>query len=251
MSGHNRWTKIKRQKEAMGATKGKLFSKVIKEITIAARDGGGDPGANPRLRAAIAAAKEVNLPKDNIERAIKRGTGELEGQVYEEITYEGYGPGGVAFLVECVTDNRNRTAAEVRHLFTKGAGNLGETGSVNWMFERKAVMSIPKEGLDEEAAMELALEVGAEDVVDQGDAWELRADASDFHTLFTGLEAKGIEPRDPHLAWIPKNTVRVEGEDARKVLKLVELLDNCDDVQHVFANYDIDDAEIEAIASSG
>ncbi|RMG17972.1 MAG: YebC/PmpR family DNA-binding transcriptional regulator [Deltaproteobacteria bacterium] len=250
MSGHNRWTKIKRQKEAMGATKGKLFSKVIKEITIAARDGGGDPAANSRLRAAIAAAKEVNLPKENIERAIKRGTGELEGQVYEEITYEGYGPGGVAFLVECVTDNRNRTAGEIRHLFTKGHGNLGETGSVNWLFERKAVMGIPKAHCNEEQAMELALEVGAEDVVDQGEVWELRADAADFHGVFTALEEKGIEAKEPHLAWVPKNTVRVEGEDAKKVLKLVELLEGSDDVQNVFANYEIDDAEIEAAASA-
>jgi YebC/PmpR family DNA-binding regulatory protein len=248
MSGHNRWTKIKRQKEALGATKGRLFTKVIKEITIAAREGGGDPEANARLRAAIQAAKDANLPKDNIERAIKRGTGELEGQSYEEISYEGYGPAGVALMVECVTDNRNRTGGEVRHLFSKGGGNLAESGAVAWMFERKALMELPKEGLSEDEAMELAIEVGAEDVVDAGETWEVRAAASDFHAVLTALEGLGRTPKEPRLAWLPKNTVRVEGDDARKVLRLVSLLEESDDVQNVYANFDIDDEEMEKLA---
>ncbi|MDF1565554.1 MAG: YebC/PmpR family DNA-binding transcriptional regulator [Deltaproteobacteria bacterium] len=245
MSGHNRWTKIKRQKEALGATKGKAFTKVIKEITVAARDGGGDPEANARLRAAIQAAKDVNLPKDNIERAILKGTGELEGQAYEEIAYEGYGPAGVALYVECVTDNRNRTVGEVRHLFTKGNGNLAESGAVAWMFEHKALMELPKEGLSEERAMELCIEAGGEDVVDTGDTWEVQAGASDFHALLTGLEGLGHSPRNPRLEWIPKNTVKVSGEDVKKVLRLVSLLEESDDVQNVFANFDIDDEEME------
>lgn len=248
MSGHNRWTKIKRQKEALGATKGALFTKVIKEITIAAREGGGDPEANARLRAAIQAAKDGNLPKDNIERAVKKGTGELEGVDYEEIVYEGYGPAGVALLVECVTDNRNRTAGEVRFLFNKGGGNLGESGAVAWMFERKALMELSKEGLSEEAAMDLAIEAGAEEVVDVGDAWEVQAGASDFHAVLTGLEGQGHPPQGPHLAWLPKNTVKLEGEDASKVLRLVSLLEDSDDVQNVYANFDIDDEEMEKLA---
>ena len=248
MSGHNRWTKIKRQKEALGATKGALFTKVIKEITIAAREGGGDPEANARLRAAIQSAKDGNLPKDNIERAIKKGTGELEGVDYEEISYEGYGPAGIALLVECVTDNRNRTAGDVRQLFKKGGGNLAESGSVAWMFEHKALMELPKTGLSEEQAMELAIEAGAEDVVDAGEAWEVQAGSTDFHTVLTGLEGLGQQPQEARLAWLPKNTVKIAGEEARKVLRLVSLLEDCDDVQNVFANFDIDDEEMESLA---
>ncbi len=248
MSGHNRWTKIKRQKEALGASKGALFTKVIKEITIAAREGGGDPEGNARLRAAIQAAKDGNLPKDNIERAVKKGTGELEGVDYEEISYEGWGSAGIALLVECVTDNRNRTAAEVRHTFTKGGGNLAESGSVAWMFEHKALMELSKEGLSEEAVMDLAIEVGAEEVVDVGDFWEVQAAASDFHTVLTGLEGQGHRPESPRLAWLPKNTVKLAGEDAKKVLRLVSLLEENEDVQNVYANFDIDDEEMEKLA---
>jgi len=249
MSGHNRWTKIKRQKEALGATKGRLFTKVIKEITIAARDGGGDIEGNPRLRAAIQAAKDGNLPKDNIDRAIKKGTGELEGQAYEELLYEGYGPAGVAMVVECVTDNRNRTGGEVRHTFSKGGGNLAESGAVAWMFERKALMNLPKEGLSEEQAMELAIEAGAEDVEDADDVWEVKASASDFYSVLTALEAQGQSPKEPRLEWLPKNTLKVEGEDARKVLRLIETLEENDDVINVFANFDIDDDEMESASS--
>jgi len=250
MSGHNRWTKIKRQKEALGATKGKLFTKLIKEITIAAREGGGDPDGNARLRAAIVAAKEGNLPKDNIERAVKKGTGELEGQAYEEVAYEGYGPAGVAILVECVTDNRNRTSGEIRHMFTKGGGNLGESGSVAWMFDRKAVMELAKASLTEEQAMEAALEAGAEDVVDSGDVWEVRAEASDFHTVLKALEDRGLEPKEAKLAYLPKNTVKLEHDDVPKVMRLVEMLEDNDDVGNVWGNFEIDDADLEEAAAS-
>ncbi len=248
MSGHNRWTKIKRQKEAQGASKGRLFTKVIRELTVAAREGGGDPEGNARLRAAMDAAKEANLPKDNIERAIKRGTGELEGDAFEEMSYEGYGPGGVAILVECVTDNRNRTVGEIRHLFSKGGGNLGESGSVSWMFERKTVMELSKDGLSEEAAMEAAIDVGAEDVVDLGDCYEVRADSTAFRSVLQGLEERGLAPKEARLAWIPKSAVRIEGDAAKKVLKLVSLLEESDDVQNVWANFEIDESDMEALA---
>ncbi len=246
MAGHNRWTKIKRQKQALGATKGRLFTKVIRELTVSAREGGPDPDGNPRLRAAIAAAKEANLPKENLERAIQRGTGELEGAAYEEVAYEGYGPGGVAVLVECVTDNRNRTAGEVRHLFDKGGGSLEKSGSVSWIFERKAVMEVYKERFSEEEVMEVALEVGAEDVLDGEEAWEVRAESTEFHVVLSGLEAKGLSPTEAKLAWLPKSTVKVEGDAAKGLMKMLSLLEDCDDVQNVWANYEIDDAELEA-----
>lgn len=246
MAGHNRWTKIKRQKEALGASKGRLFTKVIRELTVAAREGGGDPEGNARLRAAIAAAREANLPKENIERAVKRGTGEIECEAFEEISYEGYGPGGVAVLVECVTDNRNRTVGEIRHLFSKVEGRLEKSGSVSWVFERKAMLELPKEGLSEEKAMEAAIEVGAEDVVDSDDVWEVRAASTDLHAVLSGLEEKGLSPREARLAWLPRTTVKLEGDAARKVLKLISLLEDADDVQNVWANFEIDDEEMEA-----
>ena len=248
MSGHSKWATIKRKKGAADAKRGKVFTKWIKEITIAAREGGGDVEGNARLRAAIQAAKDGNLPKDNIERAIAKGTGELEGQAYEEIAYEGYGPAGVALMVECVTDNRNRTGGDVRHIFTKGGGNLAESGAVAGMFERKALMELPKEGLSEEQAMELAIEAGAEDVVDAEDTWEVQAAATDFHTVLTGLEGLGHPPKEPRLEWVPKTPVKVEGDDAGKVLRLVSLLEDSDDVQNVFGNFDIDDEEMEKLS---
>lgn len=237
MAGHNRWTKIKRQKEAMGSTKGKLFTKLIREITIAARNGGGDPAANHRLRAAIEAARAANMPSDNIQRAIKKGTGELEGDNLEEITYEGYGPEGVALVVECVTDNRNRTAGEVRHLFTKGGGNLGESGSVAWMFDRIGMIHVAP-GRSEEEMMELAIEAGASDVVDLGeDGFEVRTAMGDLHTVAEALIAQGVEVRERKLVYAPKTEVVVEGEAAERVMRLVDLLEDCDDVQEVHGNF--------------
>jgi YebC/PmpR family DNA-binding regulatory protein len=238
MAGHNRWTKIKRQKEAMGATKGKLFTKVIREITIAARDGGGDPAGNNRLRAALDAARAANMPTDNIQRAIKRGTGELEGVNYEEITYEGYGPAGVALIVECVTDNRNRTAGEVRHLFGKGGGNLGESGSVAWMFDRVGMILVGP-GKTEEQMMELAIEAGASDVIDlEEDGFEVRTELADLHGVGDALQAAGLEVAERKLIYAPKTPVDIGEEQLEQVMKLVDLLEECDDVQEVHANFE-------------
>lgn len=237
MAGHNRWTKIKRQKEAMGATKGKLFTKLIREITIAARDGGGDPAANHRLRAAVEAARAANMPSDNIQRAIKKGTGELEGVNYEEIAYEGYGPAGVALIVECVTDNRNRTAGEVRHLFGKGGGNLGENGSVAWMFDRVGMILVGP-GRSEDEMMELAIEAGASDVIGlDEDGFEIRTSVADLHAVAEALVGAGVEVGERKLIYAPKTEVTVEGEAADQVLRLVDLLEDCDDVQEVHGNF--------------
>ncbi len=237
MAGHNRWTKIKRQKEAMGSTKGKLFTKLIREITVAARDGGGDPAANHRLRAAIEAARAANMPSDNIQRAIKKGTGELGGENYEEIVYEGYGPAGVALIVECVTDNRNRTAGEVRHLFGKGGGNLGETGSVAWMFDRVGMIHVGP-GRSEEEMMELAIEAGASDVIDlEEQGFEIRTSMADLHEVAEALIEKGVEVKERKLIYAPKTEVTVEGDTAAQVLRLVDLLEDCDDVQEIHGNF--------------
>jgi len=241
MAGHNRWTKIKRQKEAMGATKGKLFTKLIREITIAARDGGGDPAHNHRLRAAMEAARAANMPSENVQRAIKKGIGELDGVAYEEITYEGYGPAGVALIVECVTDNRNRTAGEVRHLFGKGGGNLGENGSVAWMFDRVGMIHVAP-GRSEDEVMEIAIEAGASDVIGlDEDGFEVRTEMSDLHEVAEALIARGLEVRERKLIYAPKTEVTVEGEQAAQVLKLVELLEDCDDVQEVHGNFVVAD----------
>jgi YebC/PmpR family DNA-binding regulatory protein len=247
MSGHNRWSKIKRQKAAMGATKGKLYSKVIKELTVAARLGGGDPAGNARLRVAIAAAREANMPKDSIERAIKKGTGELEGESYEEVMYEGYGPGGVAVLVECLTDNRNRTASDVRIVFSKGGGNLGAEGAVSWMFQKKGVISV-KPGPTEDQVMEKAIEAGAEDVINQGaDGFEVRTAPADLHTVASSLESAGLKLGEQKWSFLPQNTVKLEGENAKKMLKLMDALEDNDDVQNVHANFEIDEALMDAL----
>ncbi len=246
MSGHNRWTKIKRQKEAMGASKGKLFTKVTKEITVAARIGGGDPAANARLRSAVLAAREANMPSENIARAIKKGTGELEGAHYEEVTYEGYAPGGVAVLVECLTDNRHRTAADIRAHFSKGGGNLAVEGSVGWLFHRKGSIHL-KPGPSEESVLEVALDVGAEDVVGLGaEGFEVRTEAAALHAVAAALEAKGLAVGEQRAVFLPQNTVRVEGDVARRVLKLLEVLEDNDDVQNVWANYEMDEALLAA-----
>lgn len=248
MSGHNRWSKIKRQKAAMGNTKGKLFSKVIKELTMAAKLGGGDPANNTRLRVAIAAAKAANIPGDSIQRAIKKGTGELEGAAYEEIVYEGYGPGGVALIVECLTDNRNRSASEVRSSFSTGGGNMAATGAVGWMFHRKGVVSV-KPGASEDEVMEQALEAGAEDVLNHGpDGFEVRTAPNDLHQVASALEAAGLPVSEQKWLYLPENTVRLEGDNARKMLKLMELLEDNDDVQEVHANFEIDEALMQELA---
>jgi YebC/PmpR family DNA-binding regulatory protein len=247
MSGHNRWSKIKRHKAAMGATKGKLYTKVIKEITVSARMGGGDPAGNARLRVAIAAAKEANMPKDTIERAIKKGTGELEGESYEEVMYEGYGPGGVAVLVECLTDNRNRTAGDVRATFGKGGGNLGAEGAVGWMFHKKGVITV-KPGPTEDQVMEKAIEAGAEDVIHQGEeGFEVRTTPVDLHPVAASLEASGLTLGEQKWSYFPQTTVKLEGENAKKMLKLMDALEDNDDVQNVHANFEIDEALMEEL----
>ncbi len=247
MSGHNRWTKIKRKKEAMGATKGALFTKLIREVTVAARTGGGDPDHNARLRSAVLAAREANMPADNITRAIKKGTGELEGVNYEELVYEGYGPGGVAFVLEILTDNKNRTAGDVRSIFTKGGGSMATTGSVAFQFERKGVIQV-KKGPTEEQVMELALDAGAEDVISDGEGgFEVRTDPGQVMHVHKALEKLGVGA--PKIQFIPKSTVQVTGDTAEKVLKLVENLEDNDDVQHVYANFEIPDEELAALES--
>jgi len=247
MSGHNRWTKIKRKKEAMGATKGALFTKLIREVTVAARNGGGDPDHNARLRSAILAAREANMPNDTITRAVKKGTGELEGVSYEELIYEGYGPGGVAFVLEILTDNKNRTAGDVRAIFTKGGGSMATTGAVAFQFDRKGVIPV-KKGPGEEQVMDLALEAGAEDVIADGEGgFEVRTEPGSVMQVHRSLEKLGVGA--PRIQFIPKTTVQVEGETAEKVLKLVENLEDNDDVQHVYANFEIPDEELAALES--
>jgi len=249
MSGHSKWSTIKRKKGAIDAKRGKIFTRLIKEITVAARTGGGDPDGNPRLRAAITTAKTENMPKDNIARAIKKGTGEIEGEVYEEILYEGYGPGGVAILVECMTDNRNRTVADIRHYFAKSSGNLGESGCVAWMFEKKCVIQVDNSSYSEEEMTDQAHEAGADDVVEEENGYQIVTEPEDFEAVRGALEAEGVEFVDSSVSMIPKNTVEVtEEKPARGLLKLLESLEDHDDVQNVHSNFDIDDAMIEQIS---
>ena len=241
MAGHSKWKQIKHYKAATDAKRGALFTKLIREITVAAKFGGGDPAGNARLRTAIDAAKAKSMPKENIERAIKKGTGELEGESYSELTYEGYGPGGVAIIVETLTDNPTRTVAEVRHKFSKLGGNLGATNSVAWMFDRKGQIYLDATGLDEDKAMELVLEAGAEDLVHEDDAYIVTTDPAQFHLVRSALEEKRLKIEEAELAMVPRNTVRVEGADAQAVVKLVEALEDLDDVQKVWANFDVDE----------
>ncbi len=249
MAGHSKWANIKRRKGAVDAKRGKIFTRLIKEITVAARIGGGDPDGNPRLRSAIASAKAENMPKDNIARAIKKGTGELEGEVYEEILYEGYGPAGVAVLVECLTDNRNRTVADVRHFFAKSNGNLGESGCVAWMFDKKGLVIVDKDTISEEELMELAIEAGAEDVVEEENEFHVTTVPEDFDEVRESLEKGGVKIVEASVSMIPKNTVEVtEEKPAKSILKLLENLEDHDDVQHVHANFDIDDGLMESLS---
>ncbi|HMN48384.1 MAG TPA: YebC/PmpR family DNA-binding transcriptional regulator [Ignavibacteriaceae bacterium] len=239
MSGHSKWATIKRKKAVLDSKRGKIFTKLIKEITIAAREGGGDPNGNPRLRLAIDNAKSQNMPQENIERAIKKATGELEGVTYHELTYEGYGPAGVALLVEVATDNKNRTVAEVRHLFSKNGGSMGETGSVAWMFDRKGIITLPAEGRKEDEVMEVVLEAGADDLSTEEDYFEVQTSVEAFETVRRALADKGFKIENASLQWIAKNLIEVKGEEAEKVLKIIEALEDVDDVQNVYSNADI------------
>ncbi|HKV47291.1 MAG TPA: YebC/PmpR family DNA-binding transcriptional regulator [Candidatus Acidoferrales bacterium] len=248
MSGHSKWATIKHKKAATDAKRGKAFTKIIRELSIAARTGGTDPNSNPRLRTAIAAAKNENMPNDNIERAIARGAGTMEGEQLEEVLYEGYGPGGVGMLVQVVTGNRNRSAGELRHLFSKNGGNMAETGAVGWMFHRKGDIVVPKEAADEDTMMSLVLDAGAEDLNDDGSAWEVTTPPEVMEKVREALVKAGITPASAEVAWIPQNYVKLTGAQAQQMLRMVENMEDHDDVQHVYANFDIDEKEIEAVA---
>lgn len=245
MSGHSKWHSIKHKKGAIDAKRGKMFSKLIKELTVAAR-GGGDPTGNARLRKAMDDAKALNMPKDTMMNAVKRGTGEIAGAAIEDITYEGYGPGGVAILAECQTDNRVRTVAEIRHIFSKNGGNLGETGSVGWMFQKKGSIIIDKTAASEEKIMELALEAGAEDVSDDEVSWDVVTSPEDFNAVLDAIKAAAIEPLSADVIMRPTNSVQVTGPTAQQVLRLMEALEDYDDVANVAANFDIPAEEMEA-----
>lgn len=242
MSGHNRWSKIKRGKAIVGAAKGRLFTKIIKEITVSARMGGGDPDGNARLRTAILLAREANMPADTITRAVKKGTGELEGAAYEEVLYEGYGPGGVAMLIECLTDNLNRTAGDVRATIAHWGGNLGAPGSVKFLFQKKGTIVV-KPGPTEEGVMEKAIDAGADDVVNLGeDGFEVLTDAGSLHAVGSALEKSGLSLGAQKWTYLPSTQVKVEGDVARKLLKLIEAVEDNDDVQTIYANYEMDEA---------
>jgi YebC/PmpR family DNA-binding regulatory protein len=247
MSGHSKWSSIKHKKGAADAKRGKIFTKLIKEITVAARMGGGDPEGNPRLRTAIAAAKAENMPKENIERGIKKGTGELEGVSYEEASYEGYGPGGVAVLVDCLTDNKNRTVADIKHLFERHGGNLGEPGCVAWIFEQKGLLVFDKDKVDEEELFDSALEAGAEDVREEETEFEVITAPSDLESVKQAIDDAGLSYSLAEVTKIPQNTVKVEGKKAQQTLNLMQSIEDHDDVSHVYANCDIPEDVMEAL----
>lgn len=251
MSGHSKWATIKHKKAATDARRGKAFTKIIREITIAARIGGADPNTNPRLRTAIAAAKNENMPNDNVERAIQRGTGQLEGEQYDEVTFEGYGPGGVGMLVQVATTSRNRTVSEIRHIMSRNGGNMGEAGSVAWQFSRKGQIVVPKEQADEEKMMSIVLDAGAEDLRDDGVAWEVVTPPEMFEAVRDALVKAGVQPASAELAMVPQNHVKLTGAQAQQMLRLMEGLEDHDDVQHVYANFDIDEKEIQAAVAAG
>jgi len=247
MSGHSKWSTIKHKKGATDAKRGKIFTKLIKEITVAARMGGGDPETNPRLRHALNSARSQNMPKDTFERAIKKGTGELEGVNYEEILYEGYGPGGVAVLVECLTDNRNRTIAEVRQIFNKAGGNVGTDGCVAWMFDKKGLISVSMADSDENTLMEVALDAGAEDIREETDSFEIITEPSDFDTVKEAIDAAGIKYEEAEITMIPQNMTKVDGKEAEQMINFLEALDDCDDIQKFYSNADIPDEVIDSM----
>ena len=246
MSGHSKWATIKHKKAATDAKRGRAFTKLIREISISARVGGADPLTNPRLRTAILAAKNLNMPGDNIERAILRGTGQLEGEQYEEVTFEGYGPGGVGMLVQVVTSNRNRVVSEMRHLMQKNGGSLAEAGSVAWQFHRKGDIVVDKEAADEEKMMAIVLDAGAEDLRDDGSAWEVVTPPEAFEPVREALVKSGVTPSSAEISMVPQNYVKLTGSEASQMVRLVEALEEHDDVQHVYANFDIDEKEIQA-----
>ena len=246
MSGHSKWHTIKHKKGAADARRGKIFTRIIKELTVAARNGGGDPDSNPRLRTVIAEAKQHNMPADNIKRAIRRGTGEEEGVHYDEVTYEGYGPGGVAILVETLTDNRNRTVGEIRHIFGKWGGNLGEANSVGWMFDKKGQITVSKDKASEDALMTAALDAGADDMSDDGDAWEIVSPPDAHQAVLDAVKALGVDPDSAQIGMRPQNYIKLEGKQAQQMLKLMDALEDHDDTKNVWSNFDVDEKEIEA-----
>jgi YebC/PmpR family DNA-binding regulatory protein len=244
MSGHSKWATIKHKKGALDAKRGKVFTRLIKEITIAAKLGGGDPDGNPRLRGAVAAAKAENMPSENIKRAIQRGTGELEGVSYEEITYEGYGPGGVAIIVEVLTDNKNRAVSEVRHAFSKNGGNLGAEGAVAWMFTTKGLITVAKSSASEDKLTEIVLDAGAEDLSDQGENWEILTDPKDFEAVTNALKAATVTPETAEVTKIASTYTKLEGSQANAMIRLLETLEDLDDTQNVYSNFDVDEAAV-------
>ena len=246
MSGHSKWHSIKHKKGAADAKRGKLFTRIIKELTVAARDGGGDPDSNPRLRTVIADAKAANMPADNIKRAIRRGTGEEPGVSYEEVTYEGYGPGGVALMVEVLTDNKNRAVGEIRHLLTKHGGNLGSSNSVAWLFDKRGYVLVDREAVDEEALMTAAIDAGADDLRDGGSHWEIISAPESFDAVAEAVRALGVEPASAQVAMLPQNSVVLEGKTAQQMMKLMGALEDLDDIRHVWSNFDVSEKEIEA-----
>lgn len=250
MSGHSRWATIKHKKGAADARRGKVFTKLIKEITIAARAGGGDPDGNPRLRSAITAAKAENMPADNIKRAIQKGTGELPGATFEEVVYEGYGPGGVAMMVEVTTDNRNRTLSEIRHTFSKHGGNLGASGSVSWLFHKKGYVVVEKGKTDEDMLLNLVTEAGAEDMREDGSNWEIISPPDKFPQVTEQLKSANITPAAAEVSMVPQSYVKLSGKHAEQLLRLMEELEDHEDVQHVYSNFDIEEAEIQALTQA-
>lgn len=250
MSGHSKWHSIRHKKAAVDAKRGKLFTRLIKEITVAARLGGGDIDANPRLRTAVQAAKDANMPKENIKNAILKGTGELPGQNFEVQTYEGYGPGGVAVFIEALTDNKNRTVAEIRHIFSKFNGSLGENGSVQWMFDKKGYIAVGSQDVSEERLLEIVLEAGAEDLKKEGDTFAVYTSVERFEAVKQAIEQAGIPIQSSELTMIPQTDVHIEGKTADQMLKLMEALEDHDDVERVYANFDIDESEMEMLASA-
>ncbi len=248
MSGHSKWATIKHKKGALDAKRGKVFTRLIKEITVAAKAGGGDVDSNPRLRTAVAAAKAENMPADNIKRALQRGTGELPGALYEEITFEGYGPGGVALIVQVTTDNRNRTVSEIRHMFGKNGGNLGETGSVGWMFHKKGYIVVPKSAVKEDDLMALVLEAGGDDIRDDGENWEVMTEPAAFEAVLNAIKQAKIETTMAEVSLIPQNYIKLEGNAANQMIRLLEAIEDHDDVQHVYSNFDVDQKQLEEVA---
>jgi YebC/PmpR family DNA-binding regulatory protein len=248
MSGHSKWATIKHKKGALDAKRGKIFTRLIKEITVAAKAGGGDVDSNPRLRTAVTAAKAENMPADNIKRAIQRGTGELPGALYEEITFEGYGPGGVALIVQVTTDNRNRTVSEIRHMFGKNGGNLGETGSVGWMFHKKGYIVVSKSAVKEDDLMALVLEAGGDDIRDDGENWEVMTEPAAFEAVLNAIKQAKIETTMAEVSLIPQNYIKLEGNAANQMIRLLEAIEDHDDVQHVYSNFDVDQKQLEEVA---